>query len=331
MKRITVVTSIIVLACGILTADEQPGFRNTDLKVVVTVSLANSWVWTHPNIGPAWVADDLLECLDYAGDDDGVSFSEANGVNPNLRIDVLLTQANEGTTQISMTASVSGLGRGHLFNASSGQSPFTTEEDAVQALADDMYSWIHQGWTYPEAPQTDYGTPSYGFGTSYEHRFGVFGLGFSLGRGAGLGSLYASLQPLDLLGIEFDYGTQPCTTPVGPDQITVWPAMLSAKLQFYGGRRSRSSQFGIEAAADWAEQAGWGGHGAFLLRLRPDPHFSVDFNLGAGHFFNPDSAAAVYEERLAKKLGYVPADLRLGFIGQMPNYLVGGIGLSLCF
>ncbi len=331
MKRITVVTSIIVLACGILAADEQPGFRNTDLKVVIVLSLANGWVWTHPNIGPAWVADDLLECLNSAGAADGVTFTEANGVQPNLRIDVLLTQATEGTTQITMTASVSGLGRGHLFDASSGQSPFTTEEDAVQALVDDTYRWISQGWTYPGTPQTDYGTPSYSYGGSGSNKPGVFGLGFSVARGAGMFAGYASLQPIDLLGIEFDYGSQPCVTSAGGTQVTVWPGMLSAKLQLYGGRRSRSSQVGFEAAADWAEQAGWGGHGALLLRLRPDPHFSVDMNLGAGHFFKPESATAIYEARLAKKLGYFPTDLKLGFIGQMPNYLVGGIGFSLCF
>jgi hypothetical protein len=330
MKPITVVTSIIVLTCGILAADQQPGFRNTDLKVVVTISLANGWVWTHPNIGPAWVADDLLECLNNAGADDGVTFTEANGVPPNLRIEVLLTEANQGTTQITMTAGVSGLNRGHLFNASSGQSPFTTEEDAVQALADDIYSWIHQGWTYPEAPQSYYPPPSYGGSGSSTP--GVFGLGFSLGRGAGLFAGYAFLQPIDLLGIEFDYGTQPCATPVGPDQITVWPAMLSAKLQVFGGRRSRPSQFGFEIAADKTEQAGWGAHGAFLLRLRPDSHFNVDFSLGGGHFFNQPAATAMYEKRIGEELGQgtIP-NLSLGFIGPLPNYLVGGIGLSLSF
>ena len=107
--------------------------------------------------------------------------------------------------------------------------------------------------------------------------------------------------------------------------------MLSAKLQVFGGRRSRPSQVGFEVAADWAEQAGWGGHGAFLLRFRPDPHFSIDMNFGAGHFFNQTLATKTYEEHLMTKLGYYPSDLNLGFIGQMPDYLVGGIGLSLCF
>jgi len=331
MKRITVVTSIIVLACGILAADEQPGFRNTNLLVVITVSAGGGREWDFPEEGPSSVADGLLEDLNNDGAADGNSFKEASGVLPNLNIDVIFTNLTEGTARITATASVSGLARGHLFNASSGQAPFTHSDDAIKALADDIYRWINQGWTYGGTPQSPYVPPSYNYGYSSEHRFGVFGLGFSLGRGAGLGSLYASLQPLDALGIEFDYGSQPCTTPVGPAQITVWPGMLSAKLQFYGGRRSRSSQAGFEVAADWAEQAGWGGHGALLLRLRPDPHFSVDFNLGGGHFFNPELATAKYEYNLAKKLGYVPTDLRLGFIGQMPNYLVGGMGLTLCF
>jgi hypothetical protein len=328
MKLITVVTSILVFACGILTADEQPGFRNTDLKVVISVSLSEDLEWGLDD-GPSDVAGFLLEDLNTDGAAIGVTFTEANGVQPNLRIDMAVNDVGTGTTQITATASVTGLGRGHLFDASSGQSPFTSGDDAVKALADDIYRWISQGWSYGGAPQTDYVAPSYNYGSS-EQRFGVFGLGFSLGRGAGLGSLYASLQPLDLLGIEFDYGTQPCATPVGPDQITVWPAMLSAKLQVFGGRRSRPSQVGFEVAADWAEQAGWGGHGAILLRLRPDSHFNVDFNLGGGHFFNAPLATKVFEENLAKKLGYVPA-LSLGFIGPMPNYLVGGIGLSLSF
>jgi len=328
MKRIAVITSLIVLACGVVAADEQPAFRNTTLQVVIAVTGSEGYEWDY--LDEPSVQEDLLACLNSDGAADGVIFAEANGVLPNLRIDVAWSYSTQGTTQIAATASVSGLGRGHLFDASSGQSPFTDGYDAAKALADDIYRWISQGWSYGGAPQTDYVTPSYNYGSS-EHRFGVFGLGFSLGRGAGFGSFYASLQPLDLLGIEFDYGTQPCATPVGPDQITVWPAMLSAKLQVYGGRRSRPSQVGFEVAAEWAEQAGWGGHGAFLLRLRPDSHLNVDFNLGAGHFFNADSATDVYEKRLAKKLGYVPLDLKLGFVGQMPNYFVFGMGLSLCF
>jgi len=322
--------SVIVLACGVLAADEQPGFRNTTLTVVIAVSAGPGLEWRNPN-APGFVADAVLECLNIDGVDDGVSFDEANGRQPNLRIDVIWTYLSEGTTQISATASVSGLGRGRLFDASSGQSPFTEQEDAVQALADDIYRWIHQGWTYPEVPQTSYPPRSYSYGGSGSSAPDVFGLGFSLGRGAGLGSLYASFQPIDLLGIEFDYGTQPCVTSANGTQVTVWPGMLSAKLQVYGGRRSRSSQVGFEAAADWAEQAGWGGHGAFLLRLRPDPHISVDMNLGAGHFFDQQLATAKYEVGLMKRLGYLPLDLNLGFIGQMPNYLVGGIGLNICF
>ena len=328
MKRITVVASVLVLAFGILAADEQPGFRNTDLKVVISVSLSEDLEWGLDE-GPSDVAGFLLEDLNTDGAAIGVTFTEANGVQPNLRIDAAVTDVGTGTTQITATASVTGLGRGHLFDATSGQSPFTSGDDAVKALADDIYRWISQGWSYGGAPQTDYAVPSYSYGSS-EQRFGVLGLGFSLGRGAGLGSLYASLQPLDLLGIEFDYGTQPCATPVGPDQITVWPGMLSAKLQVFGGRRSRPSQVGFEVAADWAEQAGWGGHGAFLLRLRPDSHFNVDFNLGAGHFFDQKVTTAMYEKSLEEKLGYVP-DLSLGFIGQMPNYLVGGIGICFSF
>jgi hypothetical protein len=327
MKRITVVMSIIVFACGILAADEQPGFRNTTLQVVIAVTGSEVYEWDY--LDDPSVQEDLLTCLNSDGAADGVTFAEANGVLPNLRIDVAWSYTTNGTTQITANASVSGLGRGHLFDASSGQSPFTDGYDAAKALADDIYRWISQGWSYGGAPQTDYVAPSYNYGSS-ERRFGVFGLGFSVARGAGMFAGYASLQPLDLLGIEFDYGTQPCATPVGPDQITVWPAMLSAKLQVYGGRRSRPSQVGFEVAADWAEQAGWGGHGAFLLRLRPMSKFNVDMNLGAGHFFDQKVATAMYEKRLEEKLGYVP-DLSLGFIGQMPNYLVGGIGLSLCF
>ena len=321
--------SIIVLACGVLAADEQPGFSNTSLLVVISVTPGLGKEWVFPDEGPASVAATLLEDLNSDGAAAGVTFTEPNGVNPNLRVDMIFTNSGQGTDQISATASVSGLSRGHLFDANSGQATFTHPDDAIKALADDIYRWIHQGWSYGGAPQTDYGTPSYSYGSS-EQRFGVFGVGFSLARGAGLFAGYAFFQPLDLLGIEFDYGTQPCVTPVGPGQITVWPGMLSAKLQVFGGRRSRSSQVGFEAAADWAEQAGWGGHGAFLLRLRPASGFNVDFNLGAGHFFNQEVATTKYEWNLAKKLGYVP-DLSLGFIGPMPNYLVGGMGICISF
>ncbi|HTW92985.1 MAG TPA: hypothetical protein VMH22_14935 [bacterium] len=330
MKRIPVVISMFVLACGILAADEQPGFRNTNLKVVISVTGADEYDLDAIDYDDPTVSEGLLECLKSDGAADGVTFTEANGELPHLRIDVAWSYATQGTVQISATASVSGLGRGHLFDASSGQAPFTDGYDATKALADDIYRWIHQGWTYGGTPQSSYVPPSYNYGSS-EQRFGVFGVGFSLGRGAGLFAGYASFQPLDLLGIEFDYGTQPCATPVGPGQITVWPAMLSAKLQVFGGKRSRSSQLGFELAADRADQAGWGAYGAFLIRLRPASGFNVDFNLGMGHFFNQPLATKIYEERLEQKLGQPMTDLGLGFIGQMPNYLVGGMGICLSF
>ena len=137
----------------------------------------------------------------------------------------------------------------------------------------------------------------------------------------GLLAGYASLQPLDLVGIEFDYGTQPCATPVGPDQITVWPGMLSAKLQVFGGRRSRPSQVGFEVAADWAEQAGWGGHGAFLLRLRPDPHFNVDFNLGARSLLQQRGGYGHVREEPRGEARLCPETSASGSSGRCPTTL----------
>jgi len=321
---------MVVLTCGMLAADEQPAFRNTDLKVVISVSAGAGMEWRYPNAGPAFIADDVLECLNNNGAADGVSFTEANGVQPNLRIDMVWTYETQGTTQITATAGVSGLNRGHLFDASSGQSAYTDGDDAIQALADDIYRWLHQGWTY-NTPPTSYVPPSYspGYGAS-ESRFGIFGVGFSVGRGGGLFAGYASFQPLDFLGVEFDYGTQPVVTSAAGPVVTLWPSLLSAKLQLYNGKRSRSPQLGLEVAADHTEEAGWGAHGAFLLRLRSYP-LNIDFNAGLGRFFNYQLGTKNYVERLYYKLGYFPTDLKLGFVGPAPNYLVGGIGLSICF
>jgi hypothetical protein len=328
MKRAAVIIGLMVLGWGWLAADEQPGFRNTDLKIVISVSGDEEWEWDYLDDEPS-VDEAVLSCLNTDGVADGVTFTEANGVQPNLRIDVSWSYSASGTTQISASASVSGLNRGHLFDATSGPSPFTVGFDASKALADDIYRWIHQGWTY-NTPQTSYSPPGYGYGGRSESRFGTFAVGFSVGRGGGLFAGYASFQPLDFLGVEFDYGTQPVVTSAAGPVVTLWPSLLSAKLQAYGGKRSHSPQLGFEVAADKTEEAGWGAHGALLLRLRSYP-LNVDFNAGLGHFFNYQLATKNYAVHLYDQLGYLPTDLKLGFVGPAANYLVGGIGLSISF
>jgi hypothetical protein len=335
MNRVIVVVGMFLCVCGIAAAGRvtQPGFSNTGLTVVVYVSAAAGHSWQFPDRAPGAVASALLWRLNEDGLDDNLDFDEANGETPQFRIDVTVTNDNEGTTRYKLDASVSGLGRGYLFNASSGDEPFTSADDAVASLADNLYGWFINGWNYTE-PDVEY-SPSYSnYGGSRSSDWGErIGLGLTLGRGAGLGAAYAWLRPTEVLGIELDYGVQPFVITGGAEPDTFWPKMVSAKLQIYGDHRRASTQFGVEAAADWAEHAGWSAHGAAIMQFRLGSHFDIDTNLGLGYLLDPNPKKVALTYALKNGLGYVPneSDMNLGFIGPLPLVLIGGIGLSFCF
>ena len=335
MNRIIIAVGVFVCVCGIAAAGRvtQPGFSNTGLTVVIRVSPPSGREWEFPDEAPDVIAEGLLDRLNADGSSDNLAFSEASGVTPQFRIEVIATSDNEGTPQYSLEASVSGLGRGYLFRVTSGDAPFTTGEEAINALADNLYPWFKNGWTY-DVPDAEY-TPSYGsYGGSGNGGCSErFGLGLTLGRGAGLGAVYGFLRPSDILAFELDYGVQPFVVTGNAKPDTFWPKMVSAKLQIYGDHRRASTQFGVEAAADWAEHAGWSIHGGPILRFRLGSHFDIDTDIGLAYLLDPNPKKVALTYAINHKLGYVPSesDLHLGFIGDPPLVFIGGIGLSFCF
>jgi hypothetical protein len=88
------------------------------------------------------------------GQADGDSFSEANGVQPNFYFTVTLSDS-DGNNHFTAYAEFSGWGQGHINNFSSGQYPFTNPVDAINAVVDQAYAYIHGGWhdSRPTCPQ----------------------------------------------------------------------------------------------------------------------------------------------------------------------------------
>jgi hypothetical protein len=123
---------------------DQQGFSNTTLTVVITVKPSYNMTWKFPE-APSVVAQRILS--DLNDNSAGISFQEANGVVPNLYITVTISETNDGTQQDSAYAEVTGLGRvGTLFHESSGQAPYTAWRDAVDHLSSNMLVWFQNGW-----------------------------------------------------------------------------------------------------------------------------------------------------------------------------------------
>lgn len=123
-------------------ADQAP-LSGQALTVVITVSAPSDKQWLFDE-APAMVAGELLTDLNALG---SISFSEANGEEPNLYLNVTLNQETQGTEQDTAYVEASGLGHGVLFHDTSGASPFTSTEDALTALAANINSWLVSGWT----------------------------------------------------------------------------------------------------------------------------------------------------------------------------------------
>jgi len=133
---------------------DQQGFSYTTLTVVISIKPDYAMTWKFPE-APSVVAQRLLDQLN--SNNRGITFSEANGIIPNLYINVVMRETNDGTQQDSASAEVTGLAkRGVLFRESSGPAPYTGWRDAVDHLSANMLGWFQNGWhTNPPCREAD--------------------------------------------------------------------------------------------------------------------------------------------------------------------------------
>jgi hypothetical protein len=125
---------------------QQPGFSNTTLTTVITVKPGAGKVWNFPE-APSYVSSSILSRLNSDGSSRNLRFQEASGEVPNIYINVTFNETTDGTHQDSAYAEVTGFARGHTFNESSGQAPFTSWQAAASSLSDNMYTWFANGWS----------------------------------------------------------------------------------------------------------------------------------------------------------------------------------------
>jgi hypothetical protein len=123
---------------------DQQGFSYTTLTVVITVKPTYNMTWKFAE-APSVVAQRIL--ADLNANSRGITFQEANGVVPNLFINVTMSETNDGTQQDSAYAEVTGLAKsGTLFRESSGQAPYIGWREAVDHLSTNMLTWLQNGW-----------------------------------------------------------------------------------------------------------------------------------------------------------------------------------------
>lgn len=123
--------------------DEHGPYTNRTFKVVIDVTPGGGMAWTFDE-APAEVAHDFLYDLNQNGS--GLVFEEANGVDPDLRFSVTLTQTIEGTERDTASVWAHGLGEGDLFTLTSGDAAFTSWHDAIAALAGNVGGFFSDGW-----------------------------------------------------------------------------------------------------------------------------------------------------------------------------------------
>jgi hypothetical protein len=124
--------------------DDQTGFSNTTLTLITTVKPTSGMTWTFPE-APSVVAQRVLTNLNANAK--SITFKEANGVIPNLYINVTLSETNSGTQQDTAYAEVTGLAKaGTLFRENSGAAPYIGWRDAIDHLVTKMLVWFEQGW-----------------------------------------------------------------------------------------------------------------------------------------------------------------------------------------
>ena len=121
--------------------NDHAGYSNTTLTVVITVKPAPNQTWKFPE-APATVADRILTGLN--NNKRGITFKEASGELPNLRIDVIMSETNEGTQQDSASVQVSSAD--FSFNENSGTAPYVGWQNAVDHLSNNMVEWFEGGY-----------------------------------------------------------------------------------------------------------------------------------------------------------------------------------------
>jgi hypothetical protein len=125
----------------------QAGFSNTTLAVTYNVYPGAGKKWSYDD-SPMVIASHVESRLNADGRANGLSFAQANGVTPNLYVNITLDDVGAATGNHRYVAyvEVTGLGRGFLFRDSSGEAPFVNGNDALNRLTDNIYNWMSGGW-----------------------------------------------------------------------------------------------------------------------------------------------------------------------------------------
>jgi len=140
----------------------HPGHTNWNFDVVIKVEAAAGKHWTFDE-APSVIAQRFLTGMN--DNPYSIKFKEPNGSYPDFTIHITLNETNDGTRRDEAWASVvgpyevtSGITNDIVenFREKSGDAPFTSWQDAIDRLSQNVAHWFNTGWhNNPPCIQSD--------------------------------------------------------------------------------------------------------------------------------------------------------------------------------
>jgi hypothetical protein len=158
MNLKSICTSVVLLSCVLFAAPiagakprrpapvpcstTVPPIRNHSLLSVINVNYTYKAV--DETGGRTWHRDDVLEELNTLGHDDGNTFAEPNGEQPNFYI--TFTISNDGQDHFTGSVKLEGWAQGYITTINKYQYSYASSAKLVQDLTDEAYKFVHSGW-----------------------------------------------------------------------------------------------------------------------------------------------------------------------------------------
>ena len=113
-------------------------------SILAVINVNYTYTAKDADAGRTWHRGDVLTELNELGKQDGDSFAEPNGQQPNFYMTYSIS--NDGQDHFTGSLEFSGWGQGHITTLSKYQYPYSSSAQLVKDLTDEAYQFIHGGW-----------------------------------------------------------------------------------------------------------------------------------------------------------------------------------------
>ncbi len=162
MKAIGIVVLLAAAACvpparynrQAPTPCTQPVAPIRNVAMLAVINVTYTYTPKDAEGGRSGHRDDVLSELNRLGRDDGNSFTEPNGQQPNFYFNFSIS--NDGQDHFTGSLELSGWGQGHISTFNRYQYPYADSDRLFADLTDDAYAFVHLGWhdSRPTCPQS---------------------------------------------------------------------------------------------------------------------------------------------------------------------------------